>query len=90
MIQEEVIKSVLREKLQDLSKEKLIEIISDLASVYVSARVFGVVATAMNPSFSSGLAPDISDIINATASMVADSEIHNQESCKVNDSLFKR
>lgn len=86
----EMIKNALCEKLKELSKEELIEIISDLASVYVSARVFGVVATAMNPSFSSGLKQDISDIINATASRVAGSEIPNQESCKVNDSLFKR
>lgn len=35
------IKDLLRERLQDLSKEELIDIIADIASVYVRASVLG-------------------------------------------------
>jgi uncharacterized membrane protein YheB (UPF0754 family) len=85
----EVIKNLLREKLQEFSKEELIEITSDLASNYVIVRGLGIVAAAMNPSESSELKSDISNIINATASKIASSEISNQQVCKVNKYLFK-
>lgn len=86
----EVIKNLLREKLQEFSKEELIEITSDLASNYVIVRGLGIVSAAMNPSTTSELRPDISDIINATASRIASSEIPNQQVCKVNANLFKK
>ena len=35
------IKDLLRERLQELSKEELIDIIADIASVYVQASVLG-------------------------------------------------
>lgn len=86
----EVIKNLLREKLQEFSKEDLIEITSDLASNYVIVRGLGIVAAAMNPSDSSDLGPDISDIIYATATKIASSEKPNQRVCDVNIKLFKR
>lgn len=86
----EVIKNLLREKLQEFSKEELIEITSDLASNYVIVRGLGIVAAAMNLSTTSELRPDISGIINATASRIASSDIYNQRVCKVNDNLFNR
>ena len=86
----EVIKNLLREKLQEFSKDELIEITSDLASNYVIVRGLGIVAAAINPSNSSDLRPDISDIINTTASRIASSEIPNQQVCKVNANLFKK
>jgi hypothetical protein len=85
----EVIKNLLREKLQEFSKEELIEMTSELASNYVIVRGLGIVASAMDPSTSSELRPDISNIINATASKIASSEIPNQQVCKVNKYLFK-
>lgn len=85
----EVIKNLLRENLQEFSKEELIEITSDLASNYVIVRGLGIVAAAINPSTTSELKTDISDIINATASRIASSEIPNQQVCKVNVNLFK-
>jgi hypothetical protein len=86
----EVIKNLLREKLQEFSKEELIEMTSELASNYVIVRGLGIVAAAMNPSESSELKSDISNIINATASKIASSEISNQQVCKVNANLFKK
>lgn len=86
----EVIKNLLREKLQEFSKEELIEMTSELASNYVIVRGLGIVVAAMNPSESSELRPDISNIINATASRIASCETSNQQVCKVNANLFKR
>lgn len=40
------IKDLLRERLQELSKEELIDIIADIASVYVRARVLGTMSGA--------------------------------------------
>jgi hypothetical protein len=37
----EEIKNLLRERLQELSKEELIDIIADIASVYVQASILG-------------------------------------------------
>lgn len=85
----EAIKNLLREKLQEFSKEELIDITSDLASNYVIVRGLGIEAAAMNPSTTSELRPDIAGIINATASRIASSE-YNQQVCKVNDNLFNR
>lgn len=86
----EVIKNLLREKLQEFSKEELIEMTSELASNYVIVRGLGIVAAAINPSTTSELRTDISDIINATASRIASSEIPNQQVCRVNDNFFKK
>lgn len=81
----EVIKNALREKLQHLSKEELIDIIADLSAGYVAVRVFAEVASKLS-SFKP--TEGFGEIINATASKINKQDFSNQQDCKVDDWLF--
>lgn len=83
----EVIKNALREKLQHLSQEELIDIIADLSAGYIAVRVFAEVASKLS---SSKPTEGIAEIINATASKINKPDFSNQQVCKVDDWLFNR
>lgn len=89
MVTKDAIKNVMQEKLQHLSKEELIDVISELSSVYIMARIFGVSVSVMSSSNSSVVRTDLSDIINKTASSLANRELAKMQSCDVDGWLFK-
>lgn len=90
MVTKDAIKNVMQEKLQHLSKEELIDVISELSSVYIMARIFGVSVSVMSSSNSSVVRTDLSDIINKTASSLANRELAKMQSCAVDGWLFKK
>lgn len=83
----EVIKNALREKLQYLSQEELIDIIVDLSAGYIAVRVFAEAASKLS-SFKP--TEGIAEIINATASKINKQDFSNQQVCKADDWLFNR
>lgn len=83
----EVIKNALREKLQHLSQEELIDIIADLSAGYIAVRMFAEAASKLS-SFKP--TEGIAKIINATASKINKQDFSNQQVCKVDDWLFNR
>ena len=89
MVTKDAIKNVMQEKLQHLSKEELIDVISELSSVYIMARIFGVSVSVMSPSNSSVVRTDLSDIINKTASSLANRELAKMQVCEDDRWLFK-
>lgn len=90
MVTKDAIKNVMQEKLLHLSKEELIDVISELSSVYIMARIFGVSVSVMSPSNSSVVRTDLSDIINKTASSLANRELAKMQSCEDDRWLFKK
>ena len=91
MTQKEIIKNALREKLKELSKEELINIIADISAGFVLARMN--VLSAMNmmsadPS-SCEVRTDLSEAINAVATNIANRKYMNQQVCSVDGWLFK-
>lgn len=82
----EVIKDAVREKLLQLSKEELIDIIADLSSVYISSQVFAGAASALSSLKTTGFG----ELINATTSNIAKHEFSNHQVCKADDWLFGR
>lgn len=86
----EVIKNALREKLQHLSQEELIDIIADLSAGYVAVRVFAEAASALSSFCPNQTRTDFAEIINATASKINKQDFSNQQVCKVDDWLFNR
>lgn len=90
MVTKDAIKNVMQEKLQHLSKEELIDVISELSSVYIMARIFGVSVSVMGSSNSNVVRTDLSDIINKTASSLANRELAKMQSCAVDGWLFKK
>lgn len=72
------IKDLLRERLQGLSKEELIDIIADIASVYVRASVLGRMSGANC----------IQQCVNNVQTNVRETENLNEQ--KVNSSLFSQ
>lgn len=86
----EVTKNALHEKLQNLSKEELIDIIAELSSVYIMARVFGQSAMMMSDSLNScKIDTKLSDAVTAVATNLANREFSTQQICLANDWLFK-
>ena len=90
MVTKDAIKNVMQEKLQHLSKEELIDVISDLSSVYIMTRIFGVSVSVMSPSNSSVVRTDLSDIINKTASSLANRELAKMQAFEDDRWLFKK
>lgn len=72
------IKDLLRERLQELSKEELIDIIADIASVYVRASILGRMSGASC----------IQQCVNNVQTNVRKTENLNEQ--KINDSLFSQ
>lgn len=74
----EEIKDLLRERLQDLNKEELIDILADIASAYVRASVLGRMSSANC----------IQQCVNNVQTNVRKTENLNEQ--KANDSLFSQ
>ena len=83
----EVIKNALREKLQHLSQEELIDIITDLSAGYIAVRAF---AEAVSKLSSFKPTEGIAEIINATASKINKQDFSYLLVCTVDDWLFNR
>ena len=67
MKQKEVVKNALRERLKELSKDELIDIISELSSLYVMSHALRRDAYPMGVAeCGCELRTDLQDIINAT------------------------
>lgn len=74
----EEIKDLLRERLQELSKEELIDIIADIASVYVKSSVLSRMSSANC----------VQRCVNNVQTNVQETENLNEQ--KINDSLFSQ
>lgn len=86
----EVIKNALREKLQHLSQEELIDIIADLSAGYIAVRMFAEGASALSSFNPIQHGAEFAGIINATASKINKQDFSNQQVCKADDWLFNR
>lgn len=84
----EVIKKTLREKLEGLSKDELIDIIADMSSVYVLARAAGAMAQTMGAIVHSEVRTDLQSIANNVASTLANRDFRNAEVCKIDIPLW--
>lgn len=84
----EVIKNELREKMKDLSKDDLIDIIADMSSIYVMGRVAAVWASAMGISSTPNVRTDLQSIASSVASSLADKENLNFQVCEIDKSFY--
>lgn len=85
----EMIKNVMQEKLRHLSKEELIDIISDLSAVYIVGKAF-CLASVLSPSNTGAIRTDLVDMINSTVTNLSNRKPDGKFVCQVNYSLFKR
>jgi len=83
----EVLKNALREKMKDLSKDDLIDIIADMSSIYVMSRVAAAWVSAMGVSSTPDVRTDLESIASSVASSLANKENLNFQVCEIDKSF---
>lgn len=89
MIPKELIKNLLKEKLNTLSKEELVDLASDIASVYVAATLTNSMCSNMQFVQSNELLHKFQFTINSTAEQLIKQANQVQQCCKIDEVLLK-
>lgn len=89
MLPKDLIKNLLKEKLNTLSKEELVDLASDIASVYVAATLTNSMCSNMQFVQSNELLHKFQFTINATAEQLIKQANQVQQCCKIDEVLFK-
>lgn len=84
------LKNKLLEKLQDKSKDELIDIIADMSRVYVMIRAAGAIALALDESKRTETNLDSHSIIDDVASIISRGGKNPNQSSSVNYSLLNK
>lgn len=85
----EVLKNALKEKMKNLSKDDLIDIIADMSSLYVMTRVAAACASAMGISSTPDVRTDLESIASSVASTLANKELLDRQVCELDKSFYK-
>ena len=89
MLPKELIKNLLKEKLNTLSKEELVDLASDIASVYVAATLTNSMCSNMQFVQSNELLHKFQFTINSTAEQLIKQANQVQQCCKIDEVLLK-
>ena len=89
MLPKELIKNLLKEKLNTLSKEELVDLASDIASVYVAAILTNSMCSNMQFVQSNELLHKFQFTINSTTEQLIKQANQVQQCCKIDEVLLK-
>ena len=89
MLPKEFIKSLLKEKLNTLSKEELVDLASDIASVYVAANVTNSVYSNVQFVQSNELLHNFQFTINSATEQLVKQANQVQQCCKTDEVTLK-
>lgn len=89
MLPKELIKNLLKEKLNTLSKEELVDLASDIASVYVAANLTNSMYSNMQFVQSNELLHKFQFTINSATEQLVKQANQIQQFCKIDEVLLK-
>ena len=90
MLPKDWIKTLLKEKLNTLSKEELVDLASDIASVYVAANLTNSMYSKIQFVQSNELLHKFQFTINSTAEQLIKQANKIQQCCKTDEVLLKK
>lgn len=89
MLPKELIKNLLKEKLNTLSKEELVDLASDIASIYVAANLTNSMCSNMQFVQISELLHKFQFTINSATEQLVKQANQVQQCCKIDEVLLK-
>lgn len=89
MLPKDLTKNLLKEKLNTLSKEELVDLASDIASIYVAANIKISMCSNMQFVQNNELLHKFQFTINSTAEQLIKQANQVQQCCKIDEVLLK-